>query len=156
MIKITKTFITAITDEARRSKRQRQNYNFHKSSDEKIQRMINAMEPATYVRPHKHENPDKLESFIVLSGKLAAIEYDDKGSIVDYAILDANGECRGVEIPARTWHNFLSLEPASVMYELKEGPYDSVTDKTFPPWAPPEGHPDAQKFNRKILQQIVK
>jgi len=154
MLKVTDVLIRNLSDQAKRSPRKRQNYNLHKSRGEMIQRMLNAFEPKTYARPHKHENPDKLEAFVIVRGKLLAVEYDDDGNVIDHAVLDALGPCRAVEFPPRVWHSFICLEPDSVVYELKEGPYDPVTDKTFAPWAPPEEHKDAQKFNQKILKLL--
>jgi cupin fold WbuC family metalloprotein len=46
------------------------NYNFHESLDDPINRLINAMEPETYLRPHRHKNPDKNEVFLLLTSVL--------------------------------------------------------------------------------------
>ena len=52
-----------------------------------LQRMINALEPGTYCQPHKHENPDKVEAFILLTGKLLVVEFDDAGTVKQYVVL---------------------------------------------------------------------
>lgn len=154
MIKITEDFIKGISDKAKASSRGRTNYNFHKSYDEIVQRMLNAAEPGTYIQPHKHENPDKTEVFIILKGSVAVIEYDENGKVTDHIILDTERGARAVELPPRKWHSFIALKPGSVLYEVKEGPYDKDADKRFAPWAPPEGSEEAKEFNKKILLRL--
>jgi cupin fold WbuC family metalloprotein len=154
MIKITDALILEISAKAQKSPRKRQNYNFHQSNDDPLQRMLNAMEPETYVRPHKHENPDKREAFLILKGRILAVEFDDKGEITDHMILDAQKEGKGVEFPARTWHTFLSLQKGSCLYELKDGPYSEKNDKVFAEWAPEENTEYAREFNETILRKL--
>lgn len=154
MIKITGALIEKVAEEARLSKRKRMNYNFHKSSDESLQRLLNVAYTGTYIRPHKHESPDKTEAFIILKGRVLIAEFDEQGKLTDSFILDAKKGAMGVEIPARVYHAFICLEDASCLYELKEGPYIPNTDKNFAPWAPEEGTKEAERFNKKILQEL--
>ncbi len=151
MIKLTDDLISDVSRKAKASQRRRVNYNFHSSDRSLLQRMLNAAEPGTYIQPHKHENPDKTEVFIILKGSVVVIEYDGSGKIVDHVILDENGGARAVEIPPGKWHSFMTLKPGSVLYEVKEGPYDKDADKKFAAWAPAEGSPDAGKFIKKTL-----
>lgn len=154
MIKITKNLLSEISEKAKLAKRKRANYNFHKGSDDLIQRFLNAIEPDTYLRPHKHENPDKIEIFIILTGRVLIVQYDDEGGISDHIILDPRNGNMGVEIQPRTWHSFISLQKGSVLYELKEGPYDESIDKIFAIWSPKEESPEALDYNKKILNQL--
>lgn len=96
MIKIDINFINETSAKAKTSARKRMNYNFHKEDSATLQRMLNAIEPDSYIRPHKHENPDKVEAFFCLKGKMAVVEFDDSGEIVDHIILDASQEILGV------------------------------------------------------------
>jgi hypothetical protein len=41
------------------------------------------------------------------------------------------------------WHTFFALEPDTVLYEAKNGPFDAATDKEAAPWAPAEGTTEA-------------
>jgi cupin fold WbuC family metalloprotein len=156
MIKIGLEAIDRVSVAAKNSARLRANMNYHKSYDESVQRLLNAIEPGTYVRPHKHENPDKVEVFILLKGKAMAIEYDDAGSIVDTTLLEISS-IRGVEISPRTWHSFIALEKGTVLYEIKEGPFQATLDKNFALWAPREEDRDAaQQFIHNTLKDIEK
>lgn len=153
MIQINHNLLKKTTLQAKESPRKRKNFNFHQSLDANIQRMLNALEPGTYVQPHKHENPDKVEVFIVLSGSLLVVEFDDNGKITDFYNLSANNGNFGVEIAPRIWHTIICLESSTVVYEIKDGPYSVHNDKNFAPWAPKEGDVDCTQYNLQILQK---
>jgi cupin fold WbuC family metalloprotein len=154
MIKITSALVDEISHKAKASARRRSMYKFHPSLRDPIHRMLNAMEPGTYVQPHKHDNPDKVEVFLILRGKALAVEYDDRGKTIDHLILDKERGCLGVEFPPRTWHSFIALKEGTVLYEVKTGPYVKETDKKFAPWAPKEGAKEGGEFVRKILREL--
>lgn len=154
MIKIDHNLLETISQQAKQSHRLRMNYNFHSGPEDTLQRMLNAMEPGTYIRPHKHENPDKREVFFALKGSLCIVEFDDDGNIRDYTLLKAGGDCCGAEIPERTYHTVISLEPGSVAYELKDGPYIPIEDKNFATWAPPEGSPQATHYLAQLISTL--
>jgi cupin fold WbuC family metalloprotein len=151
MIKITDDLINSAAEKAGTSARKRINYNFHQSDAAIIQRMLNAVQPGTYIQPHKHEDPDKTEIFIILKGRAVVVEFDDRGKVADHVVLDPAGGAKGVEIPPGIWHTFITLKPDSVLYEVKEGPYDKDADKRFAPWSPAEGASGAAEFNHKVL-----
>jgi cupin fold WbuC family metalloprotein len=116
--------------------------------------MLNALQKNTYVQPHKHENPDKHEVFLILRGKAAVIEFDDSGKIIDHIILDYSKGNFGVEIKPRVWHTIIALENGTVVYEIKEGPYSPINDKNFATWAPKEGDEHCKAFINNLLLQI--
>lgn len=152
MIRIDKKLLDDTSAQALVSERKRQNHNFHKSESEVLQRMLNALEPGTYIRPHKHENPDKNEVFIVLRGRILVVEYHDDGSLSDFIILDRATENYAAEIPPRRYHSIIPLDSGSMAYEIKEGPYSPDSDKIFAPWSPEEGSPDAKNFLSRIIK----
>lgn len=139
IISINHKTLTELSNNAKISKRKRLNYNFHYVDSDPIQRLLNALEPDTYIAPHKHENPDKREVFILLKGKMRVLIFNDCGKITESFNLNHH-ENLIVEIPSKTWHTIISLQEGSVYYEVKDGPYDAVNDKNFAPWAPAEGN----------------
>lgn len=151
---INKDLIDSLTSRAQKVTRKRTNYNFHDSFEDPINRMLNAMEPGTYCRPHKHENPDKREVFIVLRGKMAVVLFDDEGNITQVIKLIPKEGAYGAEIPPKVWHTVLSLAEGSVAYEIKDGPYNVKDDKNFAPWAPEEGSLEAPEYLSTILAQL--
>lgn len=154
MIKINHDLIKGIVQEAAVNDRKRKNFNFHPAATDLMHRMIHASNPGTYVQPHKHENPDKTEAFIILKGKVLLIEFDDQGNIIDHFIMQANSANYGIEIPPRTWHMLITLQENSLFYEVKNGPWDAADDKFFAPWAPSEGDPNCGDYIKSTLKKL--
>lgn len=154
MIRIDGPLLDRMSSLAGSSPRRRNNHNFHLDYSDPLQRLLNAMEPLSYIRPHKHENPDKREVFLALRGRMLVAEFDADGAISDHVVLDPSEGVFGAEIPGRTYHTIVSLEPGSVAYELKDGPYDPADDKNFAPWAPVEGSPAALEYLADLLRGL--
>jgi cupin fold WbuC family metalloprotein len=140
-----------LSGEAARLPRQRKNYNFHTSDADLLQRMLNAFEPGTYVRPHRHTTPPKREVFLVLRGCVAMVFFNNKGDVVDSVVLNASKGVFGVEVEVGEWHSVVSLQQGSVVYELKDGPYEPSTDKDFASWAPAEGSDGCADYLARLL-----
>lgn len=147
--------IRNLSRKAENSPRKRVNICLHESSDDVCQRMINALEPETYVQPHRHENPDKDELFIVLRGSAVMIEFDDNGAVTGHGVLDARKGVYAVEVPPRVFHTLICLEKGTVCAEIKQGPYTAADDKNFAPWAPKEGDPGTAEYNEELLKKIL-
>jgi cupin fold WbuC family metalloprotein len=154
MVIISRELTSSVTAEAKNSARLRKNFNFHRDYADPVNRMLNAFEPGTYVRPHKHESPDKWELFIVLSGRALVVCFDNSGAIINHAILDSTQSVYGVEFAAREWHTVLSLVSGTVLYEVKPGPYAPIDDKNFASWAPPESSPEATTYLESLLAKL--
>ena len=150
---INNVLIEKVVAQAKVSARKRMNHNFHETLDANVQRMLNVLEPGTYIQPHKHENPDKMEAFIILKGRVLVVEFDDPGNIVSSCVLSAKEGVFGAEIAPRTWHCIAALEPGSVIYELKDGPYSMLTDKDFASWAPKEGDVTCNQFITDLIRR---
>ena len=118
---IDKTLLDTVTAQAKSSPRLRMNYNFHQSLDDKCHRMLNAVEPGTDIPIHRH--PTKDESFVLLRGKVRSTTYNDDGTILESVVLSQENGVYGVDIPKGVWHKLESLEPGSVIFERKEGPF---------------------------------
>ena len=110
-----------MAEQAKASPRLRMNYNFHQSLDELCHRFINAVEPGTEVLIHKH--PTKDETFVILRGKVRVTTHRGDGSIIEDVVLSQESGNYGVDIPKNVWHKLESLEPGSVIFECKEGPF---------------------------------
>ena len=154
IIKIDEKLLFEVIQEARKRERKRANYNFHPTYDDPINRMLNAFEPGTYVQPHKHENPDKREVFLLMKGKLAMVFFDDAGKITEQVILSHATGNYGVEIPPKVWHTAISLESGTIVYEIKDGPYVQTDDKNFASWAPREGEVGCTDYLQKLFDEL--
>ena len=154
MIIINNDFIRPVIEKAKMSPRKRMNYNFHPQLDDPLQRMLNCLEPDTYIQPHKHENPDKCEAFILLKGKVLVVEFDSDGKVISHALLEAGTGTYGAEIAPRIYHCIIAMEPGSVVYEVKNGPYSPLDDKNFASWAPKEGTVGCQEYLENLVRQL--
>ena len=154
MIKVDSNFVDQISAKAKTSARRRMNFNYHKQYDDTLQRLLNAVEPYSYIQPHKHEDPNKREIFFLLKGSVLVVEFDDLGNIADHVVLSVESGNLIAEIAERTWHCIFALEPSSVVYEFKDGPYVPVTDKNFATWAPKEGDSNCNEYIDTILNKL--
>lgn len=118
---IDESLINSVTVQAKESPRLRMNYNFHQSLDEKCHRFLNAVEPGTEVPIHRH--PTKDESFVLLRGRVRVTTHNDDGTIKESVVLNPKEGIYGVDIPKGVWHKVESIEPGSVFFECKEGPF---------------------------------
>ncbi len=154
MIIINDNLLQQVIDKAEASPRKRMNHNFHPQLDDPLQRMLNCLEPGTYIQPHKHENPDKCEAFILLKGTVAVVEFDNDGNVVSQAVLRAGTGCYGAEIAPRVYHCIIPLEKGSVVYEVKNGPYSPLDDKNFASWSPKEGEEGCQAYLAGLIERL--
>ena len=118
---IDKSLLDKVSSWAKESPRLRMNYNFHQSLEDKCHRFLNAVEPGTEVPIHKH--PTKDESFVILRGRVRVSTYDDEGNVVESCVLCQEEGRYGVDIPKGVWHTIEAMEPDSVIFECKEGPF---------------------------------
>jgi cupin fold WbuC family metalloprotein len=144
--------IAGLVERARLARRRRANLNLHGANADPIQRFLNAAEPDTYARPHRHA-PSRWELFLVLRGAADYLIFDDTGRVTERLSLAANGSL--VEIPGACWHSVAVRRPGTLLFEVKPGPYDPRTDKEFAAWAPPEGHATAAGYQAWLAMAKV-
>ena len=150
---ITAGTIRDLARAAREHPRGRVNLNFHAPEDP-YQRLLNAVQPGSYIRPHRHRAVAKSESFVVLAGEIGLFWFDDAGSVLGARRLGPEREARAVDLAPGVWHSFLALRPDTVVFEAKNGPYDPATDKEFAAWAPAEGDPAAGAYAARLLAAL--
>jgi cupin fold WbuC family metalloprotein len=135
---------------AAESPRLRANDNLHVRLDDPVQRFLNALQPGTYVRPHRHSTPPKWEMLIILEGSVDVLLFDENGILTARTCLRPDGPVRGVEVPACAWHTVVALTSGTVLFELKPGPYSPVLQEDFAPWSPAENLPFAAQFGKRL------
>ncbi len=135
-----------VSAQAKESPRLRKNHNLHASPEEPCNRLLNAVEPGSYIRPHRHLDTTKDESVIILRGKLGVIIFDDSGAVIRKALLMPGGEAVAANVRSGVMHTFVSLEENTVFFEAKAGPYKAVTNEEYASWAPPEDSPEAAVY----------
>jgi cupin fold WbuC family metalloprotein len=138
--RITPALLDQVSAAARQSPRRRMIQPFHKDHADPLHRMLNAMEPGTYVRPHRHLDPPKAEAWILLRGALDFYVFEDDGRVREKIPITPDGTL-GVDLAPGVYHSLVARAPGTLVYEVKTGPYVALSDKAFAPWAPPEGDP---------------
>lgn len=146
VVRITAGMVAEAVRGSRQSPRRRIILPLHRGADESPHRMLNALQPGTYIRPHRHFAPPKHESVIVLRGAIGYLTFDESGAVTSLCSLAAGADDFGVDTVAGVYHTFVVLAPDTVLFEVKTGPYSADTDKDFAAWAPPEGATDCAAY----------
>ncbi len=129
-------------EESRRSPRRRMLMPIHRGQDDLVQRMVNFLQPGTYIRAHQHPREWASETILVMSGILGFVTFDESGEVLSAHSLHP-GDL--LDIEARVWHSVLALAEDTIILEIKRGPY-SDEDKVFAVWSPDEGSATAPAY----------
>lgn len=130
MKRITADNLSDLGQAAQQSPRLRMNSNLHTDLADPIQRLAIAMEPGTLILPHRH--PHTWEILTALRGRFTVLVFDDAGTVTERAELGADTSV--VEIPAGGWHAVLSRDVGAVIFEVKHGPYATISDADIADW----------------------
>ena len=128
------------------SPRLRGNHNFHASEADGCNRLLNAIEPGSYVRPHCHLDTAKDETLLILCGRLGVLEFDSAGKVSATALLEPAGQTLGINVPHGRFHSVVALAPGTVFFEAKAGPYAPLLPSERARWAPEEGDAAAAHY----------
>lgn len=148
---ITGSLFDAVEGRARASGRGRMNHNFHASPQELTHRFLNVLLRNTYIRPHRHLDPPKTETFLVLEGSVAFYQFDDNGHVTGKCRLGPEEEALGIDLKPGVWHTLTALSERAICFEVKPGPWDPLTDKEFAVWAPHEDDPASVEWLQHLL-----
>jgi cupin fold WbuC family metalloprotein len=151
---IDQQLLDRLSAEARENPRRRKNHNLHPSDGFCCHRLLNAMEPDSYIRPHRHLDPAKDESMVVVRGRMGVIAFDAAGNVRSRVIIAAAGNAVAVDISHGLFHTVVGLESGTVFFEAKAGPYRPMTEEESAPWAPAEGTPEAAVYLAALKQLL--
>lgn len=147
MIHVTAAALDRLVEQARTNPRRRQHRNLHAGADEPCQRLLNAVESDSYIRPHRHSDYRTNECILALRGSFALITFDDGGGIqAIHRFGRTEGDLVVVDLRPCCWHTVVALEPGSVLFETKSGPFDAGRAKDLAAWAPAEGTLEAAAY----------
>lgn len=154
-------YFNELTSQAKANPRLRQHLNIHHSYRDVCQRLFNAIEPGSYIRPHRHLDDDLGgELLVAIRGVMALVIFDDHGveiSITHFGT-DRHGSnmTAGVEVPAGIWHTVIALEPSCILLEVKAGPFDPNQPKDLATWAPEENSAAGFYYLSKLVKLAAK
>lgn len=152
-------YFDVLIGHAKGNTRLRQHCNIHQSHQDRCQRLFNAIEPHSYIRPHRHASDPKDELLIAIRGAMALVTFDDHGAVTAVFRFGTerhgDGMAVGVEVTANIWHTVIALESGCVLLEVKAGPFDPSQPKDLALWAPEEGSVAAQGYLNRLVDQIL-
>lgn len=147
-----------LTKRAVASPRLRQHHNIHTSYADPCQRLLNAIEPGSYLRPYKHLVTPRSKLLVALRGQFAVVLFDDEGNIervIPFGVREGMPMGAAVEVSGDCWNSVLSLAHGSVLLEVKAGPFNPDEPNEFPSWTPANGTPEAQEYVR-VLEEVAR
>lgn len=129
-----------ILDKAQASPRKRMNFDLRTQADAPVgigatewsdqsQRMLNVLMTDTVIPVHRHTETS--ETVIVCRGKVREEFYDSEGNKTAEFVMEAGGDCPGIQVPMGQYHTLVCLEDGSVIFEAKDRPYDPVGTEEF-------------------------
>lgn len=152
-------YLNELTAQAQGNLRKRQHRNIHESYADPCQRLFNALEPGSYIRPHRHAADPRDELLIAVRGLMVLVTFDGQGKVTGVVRFGANrnGEALavGAEVPANSWHTVIALEPGCVLLEVKAGPFDPNQPKDLALWAPDEGTAAANDYLNRLIGSVA-
>lgn len=154
-------FLENLTERAKNSPRKRIHENLHFDYSDSCQRLFNAIEPNSYIQPHRHLTDSKVELLIAVRGSMVFVTFDDDGKILEvipFGINLRNSKpwAIGLEVYPEKWHTVIALEPGSILLEVKAGPFDPSQPKDLAPWAPIEGSENVRNYMRNLMGYLEK
>ena len=147
--------MASVAEKARVAPRRRMNYNFHRSTDESVNRLLNVMHRGSYIPVHRHLSPDLCESSVIVKGRVGLIIYVAQGCVVERREVGPACDCCGFDIEPGVWHGMVVLEDDTVVFEVKQGPYAPIAKENIAPWTPAvEDSVDVEQFIKELEQSF--
>jgi len=160
MIKVfNSNYLNNLSSQAQLNDRLRQHKNIHHDYEDNCQRLFNALEPGSYIQPHRHTSDPKSELLMAIRGLMGLVTFDDTGNIVEIFFLSmvnhSDKTIVGIELPSHIWHTVVALETNSVLLEVKAGPFDPSKPKDLAAWAPQENSSLKEVYYSHLHEKIV-
>ena len=130
-----KIILDELVKNAKASPRLRANLDLRNSAEDLSQRMLNALEPGTVMPIHRHKTTS--ETCICIRGHFEEYLYGYTGTrsdgtpnpnsfgIVETVDMYPRGPILNIE--KGQWHSLKCLESGTVLFEAKDGPYQSLS-----------------------------
>lgn len=139
MNRVTESQIAALLAESRANARRRAHLLLHAGHGDQVQRLLIALQPGTYVRPHQHS--EQWEMLTCHRGRADILAFAEDGSIRQRHVLHLAAPV--IQIPVGTWHGAVACEPDTIVMEVKPGPY---RPNEFAAWTLEENTPGTTPF----------
>ena len=135
--------------------KRRARINAHPDSDDQLHEMIIAIEPGSYIRPHKH--PGKSEAFHIIEGAVDIVVFDEAGDIARVVSLAAQGGSTPFyyRMSEPHFHTLIIRSDLLIVHEITNGPF-RPEGTVFAAFAPEEGDTAAaMNFQTSLLGRVA-
>tara|TARA_B110000503_G_C6999845_1_gene351056 strand:+ start:17 stop:502 length:486 start_codon:yes stop_codon:yes gene_type:complete len=123
------------------------------SKGDYVNKVFNFILFESYMQPHQHPGPEKIEKMHLIQGSFALIFFDNIGKIAKIHILEEDKN-KFISVPAFTWHTYVMLSDEVIIYEEMDGFYNPNTWKKMASWAPKENTREAIIYLKELREKI--
>ena len=135
--------------------KRRARINAHPGHDDALHEMIIAIEPASYIRPHRH--PGKSEAFHIVEGEVDIIVFRDDGAIDEIVSLGEKGGLRPFyyRMSEARFHTLIIRSDLLIVHEITNGPF-RPEGTTYAAFAPGEDdRAAAAAFQADLVERVA-
>ncbi len=147
--------IEVLRQAVRKTPKRRVRINAHPGSDDELHEMIIAIEPGSYIRPHKH--PGKSEAFHIIEGQVDIVVFSEAGEVERIVSLAAKGGRHPFYYRMSTphFHTLIIRSDLLVVHEITNGPF-LPTGTIYAAFAPEEGDTaSAAVFQANLVKRVA-
>ena len=147
--------IEVLRQAVRKTPKRRVRINAHPGSDDELHEMIIAIEPGSYIRPHKH--PGKSEAFHIIEGQVDIVVFSEAGEVERIVSLAAKGGRHPFYYRMSTphFHTLIIRSDLLVVHEITNGPF-LPTGTIYAAFAPEEDDTaSAAVFQANLVKRVA-
>jgi cupin fold WbuC family metalloprotein len=147
--------IEVLRQAIRKTPKRRVRINAHPASTDELHEMIIAIEPGSYIRPHKH--PGKSEAFHIIEGQVDIVVFSEEGNIERIVSLAAKGDRHPFyyRMSIAHFHTLIIRSDLLVVHEITNGPF-LPTGTVYAAFAPEEDDVDrATAFQDNLIERVA-
>ena len=147
--------LNALRAAVKASAKRRARINAHPDGEDALHEMIIAIDPASYIRPHKH--PGKSEAFHIIEGEVDIVVFTDDGEIDRIVPLGPPGSGRSFyyRMSSAFFHTLIIRSDVLIVHEITNGPFrPSAT--VFADFAPDDREAEkAAAYQAELLRRVT-
>jgi cupin fold WbuC family metalloprotein len=115
--------LNALRAAAKASAKRRARINAHPDGEDALHEMIIAIDPSSYIRPHKH--PGKSEAFHIIEGEVDIVVFTDDGEIDRIVPLGPprSGRAFYYRMSSAFFHTLIIRSDVLIVHEITNGPF---------------------------------
>jgi cupin fold WbuC family metalloprotein len=146
--------IEVLRQAVRQTPKRRARINAHPGHDDALHEMIIAIEPSSYIRPHRH--PRKSEAFHIIEGQVDIVVFRDDGAIDQIVSLGAKGGRHPFyyRMSETRFHTLIIRSDLLIVHEITNGPF-TPEGTIYATFAPGEDEPAAAAFQAELVERVA-